>query len=139
MLKISRQSDYGLILTSSIYKKKQLVSLSELIDETKLPRRFLARIAADLVKEGLLSSKEGKSGGYKVTDKVKKMSFYDYLKIFENYVQLTNCSNGEYNCRFEKVCDHKDFMKDQVNKALVDELKKIKLLQLIGSDTASGK
>lgn len=132
MLKISKQSDYGLILTSYIYKNKaDVISLSELIEKTKLPKRFLARIASQLVKEGLLKSREGKAGGYSVTDRIKKISFYDYLKIFENYVQITKCADDHYRCQFESVCDHKDFLKNHVNKALVAELKKIKFLQLL--------
>lgn len=132
MLKISKQSDYGLILTSYVYKKKDTtVSLSELIKKTGLPKRFLARIASQLVREGLLKSREGKTGGYQTTEKVKEISFYDYLKIFENYVQMTKCADNDYKCQFEAVCDHRDFLKNHVNKALVNELKKIKFLQLL--------
>ena len=61
MLAITKQSDYGLILISFIYKKNRIVKLSELIEETELPRRFLARIAAELTKSKLLISKEGKT------------------------------------------------------------------------------
>jgi Rrf2 family protein len=131
MLKISKQSDYGLILTSYIYKKNKLVRLSELIKETKLPKRFLARIAAQLVKQGILTSREGKLGGYQITKKINEMSFYEYLKIFENYVQVSKCVDEDYHCKFEAICDHKDFLSKQVNQALVSELKKIKLLKLL--------
>lgn len=134
MLKISKQSDYGLILTSYVYKKMNATtSLSELIEKTSLPKRFLARIASQLVKKGILKSREGKTGGYQTTDKVKKISFYDYLKIFENHVQLTKCADDDYKCQFEAICDHRDFLKNQVNKTLVNELKKIKFLQLLKS------
>lgn len=132
MLKISKQSDYGLILTFYLYKnRKNIVSLSKLIEKTKLPKRFLARIASRLVRGGLLKSQEGKTGGYKVTDRVKKISFYDYLKIFEDDIQLTRCINSNYRCQFKAVCQHRDFLKNYVNKALVNELKKIKFLQLL--------
>jgi len=82
MLAITKQSDYGLILLSYIYKKNVQVRLSELIKETKLPQRFLARIAAELVKKGLLISREGKNGGYLILPKIKTISFFDYLTIF---------------------------------------------------------
>ena len=132
MLTITKQSDYGLILISFVYKKNRLVKLSELIEETKLPRRFLARIAAQLAKEGLLISKEGKSGGYLIAPKIKSISLYDYLKIFENDVMVSSCSDKDFECRYEKVCHHKDFIKQKLNVILIKELKKIKLLQLIG-------
>lgn len=131
MLSITKQSDYGLILISFVYKKKGLVKLSELIKETKLPQRFLARIAAELTKHGLLISKEGKSGGYIISPKVKKISLYEYLTIFENDVVVSSCVDDDFDCKFEKICNHKDFIKKRLTGALIKELKKIKLLQLI--------
>lgn len=131
MLSITKQSDYGLILISFIYKKKGIVRLVELIKLTKLPPRFLARIAAELVKSGLLVSKEGKSGGYLTAPKIKKISLYDYLLIFEKDVVVSSCVDENFDCKFEKICNHKDFIKKKLNVVLTKELKKIKLLQLI--------
>ena len=132
MLTITKQSDYGLIMISFIYKKNSLVRLSDLIKDTKLPQRFLARIAAELTKHGLLISREGKSGGYIISPKIKKISLYDYLTIFENDVIVSSCVDEDFNCKFEKICNHKDFIKQRLNVVLTKELKKIKLLQLIG-------
>lgn len=132
MLAITKQSDYGLVMVSFIYKKARLVKLSELIGETKLPQRFLARIAAQLVKEGLFTSKEGKSGGYFISPKIKNISLYDYLKIFEKDVIVCDCMDESYKCKFEDICHHRSFIKKRLNVVLVNELKKIKLLQLIG-------
>ena len=131
MLAITKQSDYGLILISFVYKKKGLVKLSELIKETKLPQRFLARIAAELTKHGLLISKEGKSGGYIISPKVKKISLYEYLTIFENDVVVSSCVDDDFDCKFEKICNHKNFIKQKLNVVLIKELKKIKLITLI--------
>ena len=131
MLTITKQSDYGLIMISFIYKKNSLVRLSDLIKDTKLPQRFLARIAAELTKHGLLISREGKSGGYIISPKIKKISLYDYLTIFENDVIVSSCVDEDFNCKFEKICNHKDFIKQRLNVVLTKELKKIKLLQLI--------
>ena len=132
MLSITKQSDYGLILISFVYKKNRLVRLSELIEETKLPRRFLARIAAELVKNKLLISKEGKNGGYLISPKIKSISLYEYLTIFEKDVIVSSCVDEDFDCKFEKICNHKDFIKQRLNVVLIKELKKIKLLQLIG-------
>jgi len=131
MLAITKQSDYGLILVSYIYKKNGLVRLSDLIKATQLPQRFLARIAAELVKSGLLTSKEGKNGGYLITPKIKTFSLYDYLLIFENDVVVSSCVDENYECKYENICNHKSFIKKRLNVVLTKELKKIKLLQLI--------
>lgn len=131
MLSITKQSDYGLIMVSYIYKKDRLVSLSELIESTKLPQRFLARIAAELVRNGLFTSREGKRGGYIISKNIKKFSLYDYLSIFEKDIFVSNCVDKDFDCKFEKVCNHKDFIKKSLNGVLIKEIKKIKLLQLV--------
>lgn len=131
MLSITKQSDYGLILISLVYKKNDVTRLSELIKETGLPQRFLARIAAELVKTKLLISKEGKNGGYLISNKIKTISLYDYLTIFEKDVLISSCMDDNYDCKFEEICNHKNFIKNKLNTILIKELKKIKLLELI--------
>jgi len=131
MLAITKQSDYGLIMISFIYKKNRIVKLSELIKETKLPQRFLARIAAELTKKGFFVSREGKTGGYSISPKINNVSLYNYLKIFEKDVVVCDCMDESYKCKFEDICHHRSFIKKRLNMVLIDELKKIKLLQLI--------
>ena len=131
MLTITKQSDYGILLISHIYKKNKLVKLSDLIKETKLPKRFLARIAAELVKNKLLISREGKNGGYLISPKIKTISLYDYLKIFNNDISICSCSNNSYHCQYENLCTHKSILKNELNKVIITQLKKIKLMRLL--------
>lgn len=131
MLIISKQSDYGIILLSYLYRQKGFVNLSALIKETKLPRRFLARIAAELVKNKLLESREGKNGGYLITSKTSKISLYDYLAIFNDQIISCHCHKKDYYCRFETVCHHRNFLNNYLGKTINNELKQIKLIQLI--------
>jgi len=130
MFNLKSEIDYALIILSHLYKKNQIVSLSDLINETKLPQRYLARIAADLVKNGLLISREGRVGGYQITDKVKKISLYDFLKEFQGDLFIAKCSDKEYCCQYEKICDHKHFFTGKLNLIFKKELQKIKLTNL---------
>ena len=131
MLTITKQSDYGILMLSYVYKKKSIVSLSELIDKTKLPQRFLARIASVLKKNQLLISKEGKTGGYLIGDKVNKFTLYQYLQIFEKNVCFCDCCDDNSSCQFENICHHKTILKNKLQKIIIDQLKTIKLIDLI--------
>ncbi|MCX7955940.1 MAG: Rrf2 family transcriptional regulator [Patescibacteria group bacterium] len=131
MLKISKQSDYGLVFLSYLKDKKKYVSLAEVVEKTHLPVRFLARIASYLKKNNLVESFEGKTGGYKITEKVKKITLYDYLKIFEKNLFFTSCSKNDYHCPYEKSCQHKDFFKNKLNKIVIDNIKNYKLAEII--------
>ncbi len=130
MLNISTQSDYGMLLISYLEKKKEFVPISELVKKMNLPQRYLARIAAQLASHKVLLSREGKIGGYKLTEKAKKMSLYDYLKIFEGEVTLTKCQKEGYDCPWYESCQHKGVLRNSLSRILSKELKKQKLLSL---------
>jgi Rrf2 family protein len=130
MFTIGSQSDYGLIILSSLMKKNAYVSLTRVVKETDLPPRFLARIAGKLVAGGLLASLEGRGGGYKVTDKVKKITLYDYLAIFEKNLNVCRCCGQTYHCHFQRVCRHGSFFQNTLTGILSDQLKKIKIAQI---------
>jgi len=136
MFTIGSQSDYGLIILSSLMKKNAYVSLTRVVKETDLPQRFLARIAGKLVSHGLLASLEGRGGGYKVTDKVKKITLYDYLAIFEKNLHVCRCCRQTYHCHFQRVCRHGSFFQNTLTGILSGQLKKIKLVQVFSKDTA---
>lgn len=131
MLNITKQSDYGLLLISYLKDKKDYVPLSNLLKKTNLPKRFLARIAAELVQAKVLESREGKIGGYRLNKKTNKLTLYDYLKIFEGDLAITKCMNGDYKCQWDKFCQHKSALKHSLSDILSKDLKRYKLLQIV--------
>lgn len=130
MLTLSKQADYGLLLLSLLNDKK-VISLSQLIEKTKLPKRFLARIAARLAEHKIVESKEGRMGGYKLNSNIDKITFYDYLKIFEGELNLIDCDIKKTPCGWDKICSHKYFLKNKLKKRITEEFKKYRLIDLI--------
>lgn len=130
MLTLSKQSDYGLIIISQLLNTDEFVPLSELIKNTNLPHRFLARIAAVLVAHKLLISREGRVGGYKLAPAVRTISVYDYLHIFEKHIAFLDCIGSKSKCKYEKVCKHKHGVHAKLNEIVLQQMKSIKLLEL---------
>lgn len=134
MLNITKQSDYAMLFVTYLNgKKDRYVPLSELIKETKMPQRFLARIAAELVKKQIVVSREGKVGGYKLTDKTFDTSLYDFLSIFEGDPSFVNCSKPNYRCPWDYICVHKSFLRHSLHDLISQELKKHKLRDIFKS------
>lgn len=128
MLNITKQSDYAMLFISYLNgKRDRYVPLSELIKETNMPQRFLARIAAELVKQRIVESKEGKVGGYKLTQKAQGTSLYDFLKIFEGDLSFVKCSKPNFRCPWEYMCKHKSFLRHTLLELVAHELKNWKL------------
>ncbi len=130
MLKLSKKSDYGLLIISKLLHTEDFVSLSKLVEHTKLPLRFLARISAELAHNGILISREGRVGGYKLGKKFNELSAYDFFSVFESNLNMTGCQGSSGSCAFEHICKHKDFVKCNLQKIILDDLKKVKLSEL---------
>lgn len=131
MLKISKKSDYGLLFLEHLIDKKELIPLSKITEKTKLPSRFLAQIAAILVKNKIVDSIEGKNGGYRINyKKLQKTNLLDYLSLFENNLSLTECGQGK-KCLYKNVCRHHSFFNKKLNQILLAELKKYSLLKVL--------
>jgi Rrf2 family protein len=131
MLKISKKSDYGLLLLERLIDEKELVPLSKIIEETKSPSRFLAQIATILVKNEIVESAEGKNGGYRINyKKLQKTNLLDYLSLFETNLSVTECAQGK-KCSYQNICRHHSFFNKRLNQILLSELKKYSLLKVL--------
>jgi Rrf2 family protein len=130
MLKLSKKSDYGLLVISKLLHKDEYVPLSKLVEHTKLPLRFLARIGSELAHSGILISREGRVGGYKLGKRFLLLSVYDFLSVFEHNLHMTGCQDSSEKCAFEYICKHKDSVKCNLQKIILDDLKKVKLSTL---------
>jgi len=130
MFTITNQADYGLIVLSYLSKRKEKTSLKKIIDETKLPPRFVARITSQLVKEKLLISEEGRTGGYLLSPRINSLNLYDYLRAFNKKVKLSKCVESGYDCKFEKICHHQKYLSTTLNRIIIRELKLTKLVNI---------
>jgi len=130
MLKLSKKSDYGLLIISKLLHSDDYISLSKLVEHTKLPLRFLARISAVLAHDGILMSREGRVGGYKLGKRFPLLSVYDFLSVFENNLSMTGCQDKSKKCEFEHICKHRDAVKCKLQEVILNDLKKIKLSDL---------
>ena len=124
MFHINKQTDYALVTIAYLRDKKGYIPLSDLISETNMPQRFLARIMAELVRHKILESKEGKTGGYKLIRDPKNISLYGFLKIFDEDLNMVGCADPTYKCSCSSFCHHKRFFKENLTSLLTDQLKR---------------
>jgi Rrf2 family protein len=93
MFGLSKKIDYGLELMVFLAKNYSCgpVSLKKVAQEKKLPYKFLGQIAGELKAFGLIDSKEGKKGGYFLTQAPKKISVAEVVEVLEGPVEVGAC------------------------------------------------
>ena len=131
MFTISNQSDYAMLLLEYLAKHKAGVPLSKVVEELRLPRRYMAQIAAKLVQAQILESREGVKGGYKLIKPLAKIRLYDVLRLFEGDMKLVKCAHEDYDCQWEKMCKHSPFWKKVLTDKLISSLNTIYLNDIV--------
>lgn len=96
-----------------------------------MPYRFLAQIAKILTTGGLLESREGMSGGYRLARSAKKITVQDVVTVVEGGVNLATClSKRDSTCIRSETCPLR-FGMPMVQKMVLQTLAKKNIANLI--------
>lgn len=140
MFTLSTKSDYGLLLLSLLNPRKartrdrKYISLSSIVRKTNLPYAFISRIASELVRAGVLQSKEGVGGGYKLARKPKDITVAKVIEVLDGSWAPTKCSyndNGDKRCNYKHICPMVDDWQTNLKEKMWDLLNSYSLKDLI--------
>lgn len=103
MFRLSQKADYGLILLSSVAKAMDdksgsYISISTIAQKNKISPKFLAQIAQELKKAGIITAREGVAGGYTLAKSAKQIRLLDVLKILEGELVEGKCFEEGHEC-----------------------------------------
>ncbi len=106
MFRLSQKADYGLLLLSSFArqnkaskdKSSHYVSIATIAREKQISTKFLSQIALELKKAGILTSREGVSGGYSLARDPRKIRLLDVLRILEGELMEGKCFEEDHEC-----------------------------------------
>lgn len=107
MLSLSRKTDYALlILTALAERPGEFTSLRLLAKERRLPLRFIAHVVRPLMTRGILESREGVSGGYRLKKRPSEITVQEVVAAEEGGVALAACLDPtkHYACPQKSVC-----------------------------------
>jgi len=116
-------------------ESKGPVLIAKLAKDEQLPRKFLERILLDMNKEGILSSKKGKGGGYSLGKNTDQIFIGDIVRIMDGPLAPVSCvSKTAYapckDCRSEAGCMIRPVMK-KVRDAIAQILDNTTLADMI--------
>ncbi len=108
MFTIKTKADYGLIIMLDLAKnyKKDFLPLSNILKEKNISNNYLTQIAQYFLQAGLIISREGSGGGYKLSRPPQKISILEILEAIEGHEISIKClSKKKEKCSCEKKCD----------------------------------
>ncbi|MBP8792205.1 MAG: Rrf2 family transcriptional regulator [Lutibacter sp.] len=109
---LSKKTKYGLKALSYLAKKKQFepVLISEISEAENISKKFLESILLILKKDGILSSKKGKGGGYFLVSHPKDIKLSTIIRLLEGPIAMLPCASLNYyekcdDCTSEEICN----------------------------------
>lgn len=138
MLRITKQTDYGIVLMTLFAAKgdAQAKSARDLARETGLPLPMVGKILKLLVRDGMLASQRGARGGYRLSRNASLINVADIIRALEGPIAITECvESGPGGCRFTGACGlQPNWMR--INQAIHQALQGITLADMAPEDPA---
>lgn len=92
---LSRKTRYAIMALVKLAREKKhgrpFTLISEISESEMIPRRFLENILQDLKKQGVVSSRLGKAGGYSLTVSASDITLCDIYRAFEGPIGMMYC------------------------------------------------
>lgn len=136
MIRLSRLTDYGIVLMAHLAKAEETAPESgavhaarEVAEATRLPVPVVSKILKTLARGGLLVSHRGAKGGYSLARKPAEISVPEMIAVLEGPIHLTECTQHSGACAQESLCDVREPWQ-RINAAVQQALARISLADL---------
>lgn len=112
------------MLLLSIKKNHKIFKASEVAEELKAPKEFVAKVLQILTDSGIVGSKKGKNGGFYLAKKPSDIKIIDIIKAIDGLDVFKNCVLGFPGCSTDEPCPlHEKWgaLRDQAYKMFAEE------------------
>ena len=104
MLKLSKKTDYAIILLTHLGEVNAPVSAHKIAEHYQLPYPMVANILKLLVSSGLIKSTRGQHGGYVLARSVENIILSEIIQVTDNPFALVECVKDEDLCKVHQCC-----------------------------------
>lgn len=108
-MNLSKTTEYALrILSYMSLNECDLFTTSDLSTKLNIPYSYLRKQMNFLVKKGLLTSTQGKLGGYKIAKPLTEISLQDIVEVNDETLTENKCFFGFQQCPLTEPCSMHD-------------------------------
>lgn len=106
MLRITRQTDYGIVLLTrfAALPAGGVRNARDLAAEQRLPAPMVSKILKLLARGGLLASQRGATGGYRLARPAHEIVISEVIEALEGPIAMTECLGSGPTCAIEPSC-----------------------------------
>ena len=134
-MKLSLKGEYAIraLLVLGLHYDDRVVSIGTISTEQNIPKRFLEQILTDLKSAGLVESKRGISGGYRLAKSPNEIPLSSVVRHIEGALAPISCVSERFyekcSCPDESRCAIRSVMKE-VREAVVKIVERVTVAEL---------
>ena len=134
-MKLSLRGEYALraLLVLGLHYEQPVVRIQTISDQQNIPKRFLEQILNDLKSAGVVRSKRGVAGGYRLARRPEEIYLATAVRHIEGALAPVSCVSERFyekcSCPDESRCAIRSVMKD-VREAVVRIMEKVTVADL---------
>jgi len=104
MLKIGKLADYGLLIADCLGRTDDQLTTENIVQETGLPEATVRKLLRQLVDGGVVSSRRGLRGGYRLSRAPERITVAELIAAIEGPIGLTECTHDDSSCALTPSC-----------------------------------
>jgi len=131
-MRLTRAGEYAIRCVLYLSKKGKgiLVSRKEIADHAVIPAHFLAKIAQDLAKAGIIEIRQGSRGGFRLLMEPREITLLSVVETMIGEIFLNDCVVRPDSCQASPDCAvHTVWM--QARDQLRETLRNVTFAQLL--------
>ena len=117
-MKLSVRGEYALraLLVLGLHYEQEITRIQTISEEQSIPKRFLEQILNDLKSAGVVRSKRGVAGGYRLARRPEEISLAVVIRHIEGALAPVSCVSERFyekcSCPDESRCPIRSVMKE---------------------------
>ena len=136
MLRISKLTDYAILVMVELTREGEMLSAHTLADRVGIETPTASKVLKLLSGHGLLESYRGPAGGYRVPRKASEISVAEVIAAIEGPIAMTECSVEQGLCSQEDSCDLRSNWQ-RISLAVSQALQNVSLAEMSGAPVIS--
>jgi FeS assembly SUF system regulator len=126
MLRISKLTDYGIVIATHLASCGGPHPVSDLSIQTEIPAPTVAKVLKALARAEVVTSQRGARGGYQLARRPEDVSVVRVIEALEGPIAVTECIDEETVCSHEGRCSVRANWQ-RINDAVYAALEAVKL------------
>lgn len=138
MLKLTKKADYGLIALRHLSRQTRTASAKDIADQYRIPLPLLSKVLQTLVRNGLMISEQGATGGYRLARDPHEINALEVIRSIDGPIILTHCFTehaDQHQCDQSQLCPVREPLR-KVHEGILRLLSSISIADLSSDDMA---